>query len=108
MIQPVHSDVFSAVEVKSRRLIVIAWLFVAIVALVLAFTFYSIGILSAARAFVSGEGLWSKAQKEMIYSLTRYIHSHDPVYYQAYLRSLAVSRGDHQARASRWRKRILT
>ncbi|HXA48422.1 MAG TPA: sensor domain-containing diguanylate cyclase [Burkholderiaceae bacterium] len=100
MIQPVYSDIFSEVETKSqgRRLLIIAWLFVAIMAVVLAFTFFSIGIMSAGRAYVGGEGLWSKAQKEMIYSLARYAHYHDEMYYQAYLKSLAVSRGDHQAR----------
>lgn len=98
MHQPIHIDAFSNVDNKSRRLLVIAWLFVAIVAFLLAFTNYSVGILSAGRAYVGGEGLWSKSQKEMIYALARYARYHEPKYYQTYLQSLAVNRGDHQAR----------
>lgn len=85
-------------EAKSRRLIVIAWLFSAIIVLTLAFTYYGIGLLSAARAYVGGEGLWSKAQKDMVYSLARYARYHDPADFQAYISSSAVSLGDRQAR----------
>ncbi|MFI4941271.1 MAG: diguanylate cyclase domain-containing protein [Burkholderiales bacterium] len=83
---------------RGRGLITIAWLFVAIVILVLMLTSYGMGLLSAGRAFVGGEGLWSKAQKDMVYSLTRYARYHNEASYQDYLRALAVSLGDRQAR----------
>ncbi|UUZ52342.1 hypothetical protein LP419_22555 [Massilia sp. H-1] len=38
----------------------------------LGFTYYGIGLLSAGRAYVGGEGLWSKSQKDMVYALARY------------------------------------
>jgi diguanylate cyclase (GGDEF)-like protein len=93
-----HVDTVTITDGTSRRLLVIVWLFVAIVVFLLTFTYYSIGILSAGRAYVGGEGLWSKAQKDMIYSLARYAHYHNLAYYQAYLKSLDVSHGDRQAR----------
>jgi hypothetical protein len=35
-------------------------------------------VLSAARAYVAGEGLWSKAQRDAVYSLTLYAQTRDP------------------------------
>ncbi|MES2016197.1 MAG: sensor domain-containing diguanylate cyclase [Pseudomonadota bacterium] len=83
---------------KRQRLILIAWLFSAIIVLALAFTYYGIGLLSAARAYVGGEGLWSKAQKDAVYSLARYARYHNVHEYQAYRDSLKVNLGDRQAR----------
>jgi diguanylate cyclase (GGDEF)-like protein len=98
MVQSTHTDVFSVVDSKNRRLLVIAWLFVAIVAFVLGFNFYSISMVSAGRAYVGGEGMWSKAQRDMIYSLALYVRSRDSDYYQTYRKALAVTQGDRQAR----------
>lgn len=83
---------------KGRRLILIAWLFSAIIILSLAFTYYGIGLLSAARAYVGGEGLWSKAQKDMVYSLARFVHFHNARDYEAYVAARSVILGDRQAR----------
>ena len=38
----------------------------------LATLWFSVGTLSSVRAFVGGEGLWSKAQKDAIYHLEKY------------------------------------
>ncbi|SHH57192.1 GGDEF domain-containing protein [Massilia sp. CF038] len=98
MAQSIQLTMGSATAGKSRRLILIAWLFSAIIVLSLAFTYYGIGLLSAGRAYVGGEGLWSKAQKDMTYALGRYARLHDRRDYQAYLDSRAVILGDRQAR----------
>ncbi|HSY27695.1 MAG TPA: PAS domain-containing protein, partial [Burkholderiaceae bacterium] len=98
MIQSLHINTGKGPDRKSRRLIVIAWLFVTIIVFVLAFTYYSIALLSAGRAYVGGEGLWSKAQKDMIYSIARYARYHDESYYRSYLDSLAICQGDRRAR----------
>lgn len=82
----------------SRRLIAIVWIFMAVVVCMLALTYYSIGLMSATRAYVGGEGLWSKAQKEAVLALSRYATDRDPRDYQAYQAALAVSLGDRQAR----------
>jgi signal transduction histidine kinase len=54
--------------------------------------------LSAARAFVAGEGLWSKAQKNAALSLQRYGRSKDPADFASFLSYMQVPEGDHQAR----------
>ncbi len=58
----------------------------------------SLKIVSASRAYVGGESLWSKAQKEAVYSLFRYAQSHAEADYAAYLAEIAVPMGDHRAR----------
>jgi diguanylate cyclase (GGDEF)-like protein/PAS domain S-box-containing protein len=79
-------------------LILIVWVFVAVVVLLFLFAKYSLGLMSAARAYVGGEGLWSKAQKDAVYALSRYTTDRDPRDYEAFQRALLVSLGDRQAR----------
>ncbi|MES2584560.1 MAG: sensor domain-containing diguanylate cyclase [Pseudomonadota bacterium] len=83
---------------NSRRLLLIVWIFVAIVVGLLAFAYYSFGLMSAARAYVGGEGLWSKAQKDAVLALSRYVSEQKPQDYQAFQDALKVSLGDRQAR----------
>jgi diguanylate cyclase (GGDEF)-like protein/PAS domain S-box-containing protein len=83
---------------KPWRLISIVWAFVAIVLFLMVFAYFSIGTMSAARAYVGGEGLWSKAQKEAVASLSRYAFSHRAQDYADYRQALGVSLGDRQAR----------
>ncbi len=83
---------------NSRRLLLIVWIFVAIVVGLMAFAYYSFGLMSAARAYVGGEGLWSKAQKESVLALSRYVTEHRPEDYQAFQEALKVNLGDKQAR----------
>ncbi len=54
--------------------------------------------LSSARAYVGGEGLWAKAQKDAVYHLIRYAYTGDPVEFAAFEGQLDVYRGDRQAR----------
>lgn len=54
--------------------------------------------LTALRAYVGGEGLWAKAQRDAVRSLEHYVLSHDEADYQAYLRHVQVPLGDRQAR----------
>lgn len=56
------------------------------------------GILSSVRAFVGGEGLWSKAQKNAVAEIRNYAESGEEKYYKAYLEYLKVSAGDKLAR----------
>jgi len=58
----------------------------------------SMEILSGVRAYVGGEGLWSKGQKEAVYHLNRYAASRDDADFQRYLDAIAVPLGDHKAR----------
>src|SRR5436190_19380629 len=59
---------------------------------------YGVRMLSGIRAYVGGEGLWSKAQKQAIFRLNRYVDTGDEADYQRFLTYLDVPRGDRQAR----------
>jgi hypothetical protein len=82
----------------SRRLLRITWpFFLVVVALVLLAT-ESIRIVSATRAYVGGESLWSKAQKEAVYSLFRYAQTGSEADYRSYRNAISIPLGDRQAR----------
>src|SRR5580698_3176963 len=59
---------------------------------------FMIHTLSSTRALVGAEGLWSKAQKDAVYSLTKYGYTHDEKDYQKYLKLLAIPLGDRISR----------
>jgi PAS domain S-box-containing protein len=59
---------------------------------------FRIQTLASIRAYVEGEGLWSKAQKESVIALHRYARSHDERDFQDYANAIQVPLGDHQAR----------
>lgn len=54
--------------------------------------------LTSIRAYVSGEGLWAKAQKDALRSLEHYVISRDETDYQSYRRFIQVPLGDSKAR----------
>jgi signal transduction histidine kinase len=74
--------------------------FLAVVALLAGVAVASVDTLSAVRAFVGGESLWSKGQKDAGHHLERYISSRDGLDYQRFQEALAVPLGDHQARTA--------
>src|SRR5260370_11460742 len=82
----------------ARKLLIIVGVFVAIVICVFYLGVLRSDILSAVRAYVGGEGLWSKAEKRAALSLTDYAASHSESDYQQYLAEIAVPIGDKQAR----------
>ena len=54
--------------------------------------------LSGVRAYVGGEGLWSKAQKDAVHWLHRYAQNRDEASYRAYRAAISVPLGDRMAR----------
>ena len=58
----------------------------------------SFNILSALRAFVNGESLWSKAQKDAVAELRRYAIDGDAARYQRFQAHLSIPQGDRAAR----------
>jgi len=68
----------------SKRLLRIAWPFFVVVVAVVLLATESLRIVSAARAYVGGESLWSKAQKEAVYSLFRYAQTRSESDYRDY------------------------
>ncbi|HRG88420.1 MAG TPA: PAS domain S-box protein [Chitinophagales bacterium] len=59
---------------------------------------FAVTTLSSVRAFVGGEGLWSKAQKDAVYHLYKYGTGRHEADYEQYEYFLTVSAGDHQSR----------
>ena len=82
----------------ARKLLLIVGVFVAIVICVFCLGVLRSQILSGVRAYVGGEGLWSKAEKRAVLGLTKYAISHAESDYEQYLAEIAVPAGDKQAR----------
>jgi diguanylate cyclase (GGDEF)-like protein/PAS domain S-box-containing protein len=55
-------------------------------------------LLSGARAYVGGESLWSKAQKDAVTALHRFAETRDEAELRAYDAAIAVPLGDRMAR----------
>ena len=81
-----------------KKLVVVLWIFLLVVVCLLCLSYWTIEDLSAARAYVGGEGLWSKAQKQAVYDLLRYSISHSESDFNAYETELLVPLGDKEAR----------
>ena len=61
-------------------------------------TMGGLSILSGVRAYVGGEGLWSKSQKDAVHWLHRYAETRDESAWRQYLAAIAVPLGDRLAR----------
>jgi diguanylate cyclase (GGDEF)-like protein len=73
-------------------------MFAAIVLSVLILANFSLGMLTSVRAYVGGESLWSKAQKDAVFHLQYYALNHDPREMRLFREDIAIPLGDHQAR----------
>lgn len=82
----------------SLRLLRIVWPFVAIVALLLVQAGTSLAVMSAIRAFVASESVWSKAEKAAVQHLFRYAQTRDEADFLAWRVSIAVIASDREAR----------
>ncbi len=58
----------------------------------------AMGLLSGIRAFVTSQSNWSKAQKDALFELSRYLESGDDAHYRSFAARLTVPRGDRKAR----------
>ncbi len=64
----------------------------------LAILYFSLQVETGVRAFVGGEGLYSKGQKDAVFHLIRYAGAHEEAEYEAYLDAIAIPLGDKIAR----------
>ena len=71
---------------------------IALVALLLVQGYASLNIMSAMRAYVADESLWSKAQKDAVVNLTQYAQSREEADYLRYVEATAVTSGSSIAR----------
>ena len=83
------------------RWLKVAWPFLVGTIVLVGLSILSLDILSGARAYIEGESLWSKAQKEAVSQLNRYAHSRDEADFKAYLTEISVHLGDRKARGTR-------
>jgi PAS domain S-box-containing protein len=72
--------------------------FLVAVVLLAALGFVSAMVLSAVRAYVGGESLWSKGQKDAVYHLLNYVESQNPEEHRKFAAAIAVPLGDRLAR----------
>lgn len=92
---------FQGVVVKKRiqRYVgSVVFVFVSIVALQVLVATLSISLLSSVRAYVAGESLYSKAQKDALLHLSAYASSSNEADYDLFLDALRVPEGDAKAR----------
>jgi hypothetical protein len=73
-------------------------MFAAIVLILLILANFSFGLLSSVRAYVGGESLWSKAQKDAVFHLQKYAAGRDPEELRQFRANMAIPLGDHEAR----------
>ena len=83
-------------EIRSFALIAVT--FVVLLLIALAASWAALEIVNATRAYATGEGRYSKAQKIAVLNLHRYAYSGLASDYQAFLAATAVPRGDRMAR----------
>jgi signal transduction histidine kinase len=85
-------------QVRSFGLIVA--IFVALLAIALTASWLAIEIVNITRAYATGEGRYSKAQKIAVLNLHRYAHSLQRSDYDAFLAAIAVPQGDRISRVA--------
>lgn len=81
-----------------KKIYIVVGMMTVFIAAELVMLMFVIQTLSAVRAFVEGEGLWSKAQKDAVYSLRQYAAYRDPSYYYQFKDYLRVPHGDRRGR----------
>jgi diguanylate cyclase (GGDEF)-like protein len=73
-------------------------MFAAIVLFLLILANFSFGLLSSVRAYVGGESLWSKSQKDAVFHLQKYAISRASEELRQFRADMAIPLGDHEAR----------
>lgn len=82
----------------SKKLYAVFGLMAVLIASELFTLLFAMEVLSSVRAFVHGEGLWSKAQKDAVYNLLRFSETFEHKYFEEYKLNLKIPLGDHEAR----------
>ena len=76
----------------------VTWPFIVMVLLLAACATASLQVLSGVRAFVAGESLWTKGQKDAIYHLHQYAINGSPQAFDGFVRAMDIPLGDRAAR----------
>lgn len=92
-------DASQPIERKPVRLTLrLTWPFVAIVVLLAVCATTSLALLSTVRAFVAGESMWTKGQKDAIYYLGQYADNGSPQAFELFTQAIDIPVGDRVAR----------
>ncbi|HWU44698.1 MAG TPA: hypothetical protein VN132_14700, partial [Bdellovibrio sp.] len=81
-----------------KKLYAVVGVMAFLVAIELLTLIFATSTLSTLRAMVGGEGSWSKAQKDAIYSLYRYADTKDEKHYEDFNEYLKVPEADKEGR----------
>src|SRR5882724_12339495 len=84
--------------VMSKRMLLIVSPFLTIVAVLVWLAIASMDILTAGRAYVEGESLWSKNQKEAVFHLMRFATTGSESDFLSYRKAIMVPLGFQKAR----------
>jgi two-component system, sensor histidine kinase len=82
----------------ARKLYFTVGIMALLVTLEMCTLWFAVSTLTSVRSFVNGEGLWSKAQKDAVYTLQIYAHSHNEKDYKDFRDFLKVPFGDNKTR----------
>ncbi len=85
----------SSITAKLATLVAIN---IAAILLLLVVVKVALDISGGVRAYVGGEGIWSKGQKDAVFYLSQYARTQEPGDYQAYLAAVSITLGDKKAR----------
>jgi len=80
----------------ANKLYSVVGIMAVLIAVELATLYFAVNTLSSVRAFVGAEGLWSKSQKDAIYSLRKYYQTHNAEDEQAFYSFMKVPLGHHK------------
>lgn len=82
----------------SKKLYAVIGVMAFLIALELVSLYFAMSTLSSVRAFVNGESLWSKSQKESVISLHKYARTWDEAHYQVFQKNIGILQGDERGR----------
>lgn len=88
---------FQDIPIKGKLYFVVG-IMALLIAIELFMLVFTINILSSTRAYVGGEGLYSKAQKDAAYNLRKYGITRNENDYKVFLKFIRIPLGDKKAR----------
>ncbi|MDE2368949.1 MAG: response regulator [Burkholderiales bacterium] len=86
------------IETTGRIFFRTIWPFLITIGVLVAAMTVSLDLMSSVRAYVAGESLWSKGQKQAVIRLMAYAANGDEKEYQDFLQALSIPLGDNRAR----------
>ncbi|MDZ7715064.1 MAG: PAS domain S-box protein [Balneolaceae bacterium] len=88
---------FKNISIQLRQ-IIISCVFVILAIFIVAATYYGTKTMSSIRAYITAEGLWSKAQKEATVQLMEYSSQKEEKYYNRFVEILELQKSFSNAR----------